>query len=84
MMLASLFMPTPGGSGGLEGLFVIFQGPLFENKGFIGIAVFMWRVISFYITIGLGMWVLSWYLKNQVAEKLPNNEEKQESEADQY
>ncbi|MEX0773298.1 MAG: lysylphosphatidylglycerol synthase transmembrane domain-containing protein [Balneolales bacterium] len=81
MTLAGMFMPTPGGSGGLEGLFVIFQGPLIERKGFIGISVFMWRLISFYITVGLGMMVISWYLKNQVAEKRPSQAEKERAEA---
>ncbi|MEX2640323.1 MAG: lysylphosphatidylglycerol synthase transmembrane domain-containing protein [Balneolales bacterium] len=68
MALASMFMPTPGGSGGVEGLFAIFQGPLIERKAFLGISVFMWRLISYYIPVGIGMMVLSWYLKNQVAE----------------
>lgn len=81
MMLAGMFMPTPGGSGGVEGLFAIFQGPLIDRKGFIGISVFMWRLISFYITVGIGMMVLSWYVNNQVAEKLPSNHAKQEAEA---
>ncbi|MEX0684412.1 MAG: lysylphosphatidylglycerol synthase transmembrane domain-containing protein [Balneolales bacterium] len=81
MALASMFMPTPGGSGGVEGLFAIFQGPLISNKGFIGISVFMWRLISFYSTVAAGMMVLSWYLKNKVIEKLP---EKKASEVNLF
>ncbi len=70
MNLAGLFMPTPGGSGGMEGLFAIFQGPLMYNKGFIGISVFMWRLISYYISIGLGMMATTWYLNRSVVDTM--------------
>ncbi len=70
MNLAGLFMPTPGGSGGMEGLFAIFQGPLMYNKGFIGISVFMWRLISYYISIGLGMMATTWYLNRSVVDTI--------------
>lgn len=70
MNLAFLIMPTPGGSGGVEGLFAIFQGPLMDRKAFIGLAVFAWRVISYYITIGLGMMATTWYINRSVIEKL--------------
>ncbi|MCH8557485.1 MAG: flippase-like domain-containing protein [Balneolia bacterium] len=66
MSFASLFMPTPGGSGGVEALFVIFLGPLFAREAFIGIATFMWRFITFYSLIGIGIMVMSWYLNNAV------------------
>ena len=68
MNLAFLIVPTPGGSGGVEGLFVVFQGPLIEREGFIGLAVFLWRIISYYISIGLGMMATTWYLNQKVAE----------------
>jgi uncharacterized protein (TIRG00374 family) len=66
MNLAFLIMPTPGGSGGVEGLFAIFQGPLIERKAFIGLAVFAWRIISYYISIGLGMMATTWYINHSV------------------
>lgn len=62
MTLAGFFMPTPGGSGGVEGLFALFQGPLFDRPQFIGIAIFVWRMFTFYVSIGLGMLVLTWYV----------------------
>jgi len=62
MTLAGFFMPTPGGSGGVEGLFALFQGPLFDRPQFIGIAIFVWRVLTFYLSIGFGMLVLTWYV----------------------
>ncbi|MAB67094.1 MAG: TIGR00374 family protein, partial [Bacteroidetes bacterium] len=68
MNLAFLVVPTPGGSGGVEGLFVLFQGPLIERKSFIGLAVFLWRIISYYISIALGMMAATWYINRSVVE----------------
>jgi len=70
MNLAFLIMPTPGGSGGVEGLFAIFQGPLIDRKAFIGLAVFAWRIISYYISVGLGMMATTWYINRSVVENL--------------
>mgnify|MGYP005841660231 CR=1 FL=1 len=66
MNFAFFAMPTPGGSGGIEGLFLLFQGPLIEREAFIGIALFVWRFISYYITIGLGIAATSWYIRRTV------------------
>lgn len=73
MSFASLFMPTPGGSGGVEALFVIFLGPLFDRDIFIGIATFMWRFITFYLILGVGIMVVSWYLNNAVVTPLTDS-----------
>ena len=63
MHLSFVAVPTPGGSGGVEGLFVLFLGPLIDRAAFIGLAVFLWRLISYYISIGLGMFAFSWYAR---------------------
>ncbi len=76
MTLAGMFMPTPGGSGGLEGLYALFQGPLMERREFLGITVFMWRLISFYVLVGVGLMALSWYLNVKVVDTY--NEKKKE------
>lgn len=68
MNLAFLVVPTPGGSGGVEGLFVLFQGPLISREGFIGLAVFLWRIISYYISVGLGIMATTWYINQKVVE----------------
>jgi hypothetical protein len=78
MNLTFLVVPTPGGSGGVEGLFVLFQGPLLfvspseivmeVRESFIGLSLFLWRIISYYITIAVGMAATTWYIKKQVSE----------------
>lgn len=79
MNLAFLVIPTPGGSGGVEGLFAIFLGPLIYRKAFIGLAVFAWRIITYYVSIGLGVIAMAWYVNNSVAQKLEKiNKEEEE------
>ena len=68
MNLAFLVVPTPGGSGGVEGLFVLFQGPLISRESFIGLALFLWRIISYYITTAVGMATTTWYINRKVVE----------------
>lgn len=68
MNLAFLVVPTPGGSGGVEALFVLFQGPLIETTSFIGLAVFLWRIISYYFSIAFGMFATTWYINRTVVE----------------
>ncbi len=75
MNLAFLVIPTPGGSGGVEGLFAIFLGPLIARTAFIGLAVFVWRIITYYISIGLGIIAMFWYVNQTVIEKLENDSE---------
>jgi glycosyltransferase 2 family protein len=76
MTLAGMFMPTPGGSGGLEGLYALFQGPLMPRIEFLGIAVFMWRLISFYLVVGAGLMAMSWYLNSSVSGRKNGNNKK--------
>jgi glycosyltransferase 2 family protein len=70
MNLAFLIIPTPGGSGGVEGLFVLFLGPLIDRSAFIGLSVFVWRVITYYFSIGIGIMAMLWYVNRSVSEKL--------------
>ncbi len=72
MHLAFLVVPTPGGSGGVEGLFYLFMEPLISREGFVGLAVFLWRIISYYISIGLGIMAMMWYLNRPVKESFPH------------
>jgi glycosyltransferase 2 family protein len=65
MTFAGLLVPTPGGSGGAEALFLVFQGPLIFRPVFIGVAIFMWRLYTFYLSIGFGVFAMTWYMKPQ-------------------
>lgn len=84
MNLAFLIIPTPGGSGGVEGLFAVFLGPLIDRTAFIGLAVFVWRVITYYVSIGLGIMATVWYVNRQVSgsPKSANVTEKETAESE--
>lgn len=53
MMLIGLIMPTPGGSGGMEGLYALFIGPLVPET-VIAPTLFLWRLLDYYLFIALG------------------------------
>lgn len=54
MLLIGLIIPTPGGSGGIEALYVLFLGPLMPSS-VIGSTLIIWRLISYHLFIGLGV-----------------------------
>ncbi len=56
MILCSLIMPTPGGSGGLEGLYAFFIGPLMPDALVVP-TLLTWRTLGYYIFIALGAYL---------------------------
>lgn len=54
VLMVSSFIPLPGASGGAEGSFYLFFAPFFTQAGSIGIAIFIWRIFTFYLTILIG------------------------------
>lgn len=56
MMLVGLIMPTPGGSGGLEGLYALFVGPLMP-EALVVPTLLTWRLLGYYLFIALGAYL---------------------------
>lgn len=56
MMLVGLLMPTPGGSGGLEGLYALFIGPLMPET-LMAPTLLLWRLLGYYLFIALGSYL---------------------------
>ena len=56
LWLSALAVPTPGGSGGMEGLFILFLAPLLP-PGFDGPVLLAWRLLTYYLFIVLGLFV---------------------------
>lgn len=56
MTLGSLVLPTPGGSGGLEGLYALFIGPLLP-QALVAPTLFAWRALGYYLFIALGAYL---------------------------
>ena len=53
LWLAGLAMPTPGGSGGIEALYVLYLAPLLP-EGYGGAALLAWRAIAYYGVLAIG------------------------------
>lgn len=68
--LTLAFVPTPGSSGGAEGVFVLIFGGLFEGNVFWPLLI--WRIATYYIYLIQGLFVLvyDFLIGNRKAEKL--------------
>lgn len=69
MNLGSLAMPTPGGAGGVEGLYVLFLGPPLIPEALVAPTLLAWRLLSYYLFIALGLFVTMHYLQQTLARK---------------
>ncbi len=56
MMLGGLVMPTPGGAGGIEGLYVLMFKPLLPAS-LLAPTLLLWRILGYYIFIALGAYL---------------------------
>lgn len=56
MHLAAIILPTPGGAGGIEGLYVLFLGPLMP-QALVAPTLLLWRLLAYYLFIALGVYL---------------------------
>ncbi len=54
VLMISSFVPLPGAAGGAEGSFLVFFG-LFDLGNKISAAILLWRILTFYMPIIVGM-----------------------------
>ena len=59
--------PTPGGSGLSEWLFSEYYGDLVPTAGLALILAIMWRIISYYVYLGIGAVIVPGWLKQTIA-----------------
>lgn len=55
VLMISSFVPLPGASGGAEGSFYLFFGIFIMQSSIIAVAVIVWRLITFYLPIFIGI-----------------------------
>lgn len=53
--MISSFVPLPGASGGAEYSFYTFFSPFCADRGVINLIMLLWRMITFYLPIGVGL-----------------------------
>lgn len=55
VLLISSFVPLPGASGGAEGSFYLLFGIFFTQPGGVPMAILLWRMLTFYLPILVGI-----------------------------
>ena len=66
LWLAGLAMPTPGGSGGVEALYMLYLAPLLPD-GYGGPALLAWRSVAYYGVLALGAFVAGGVIRGMLA-----------------
>jgi glycosyltransferase 2 family protein len=69
MWIMMLIMPTPGGSGFAEYVFSEFLGEFIPIVGFSAVIIILWRLITYYTYLIIGIIVLPSWLKKKYSKK---------------
>ncbi|HLT46530.1 MAG TPA: lysylphosphatidylglycerol synthase transmembrane domain-containing protein [Rubricoccaceae bacterium] len=67
--LGALAMPTPGGAGGVEGLYVLFLGPPLVPEPLVAPTLLVWRLLSFYAFLAVGAVLVMRHLRRHAGAK---------------
>ncbi|MCH5228454.1 MAG: flippase-like domain-containing protein [Muribaculaceae bacterium] len=70
--------PTPGGSGFSEWIFSNYYGDLVPSVGMALIMAIFWRIISYYVYLGIGATIIPGWLKESI-ELMKKNKKKREN-----
>ena len=70
LWLAGLAMPTPGGSGGIEALYMLYLAPLLPS-GYGWPSLLAWRAIAYYGVLTLGAFVAGGAVRSLLAGDAP-------------
>ncbi|MFC2085608.1 YbhN family protein [Bacteroidota bacterium] len=70
MLHLALILPTPGGSGGIEGMYVLFFTEPLIPKGFLAPTLLVWRFLSYYVTIAVGL-VITTHVLDRWSKRKP-------------
>ena len=62
MMLGALVMPTPGGAGGIEGLYALMVGPLIP-EALVAPTLLLWRLLGYYIFLAVGAYLTVYHVQ---------------------
>lgn len=82
MTVSSLVLPTPGGSGGLEGLYALFIGPVIPES-LVAPTLFAWRFLGYYIFIALGTYLFLHQIQQMRPAADPAAEDEGDAPSDQ-
>lgn len=77
VLMISAFVPLPGALGAAEGSYVLFFGRIFE--GFVNLSTVIWRFLTFYLAIIVGMGFSLYANKKGVIAESGKEQEAEES-----
>ncbi len=63
--LVAYYLPTPGGSGGIEGVYSLIMSGLLAHPSVVAAALFIWRFSTYYLHLLFGFVVLILYNRNK-------------------
>jgi glycosyltransferase 2 family protein len=66
--VGTTILPTPGGSGGVEGLYVLFLGPLMPET-VVAPTLLVWRVLAYYLFLGVGVYLFMHHAQTTIQRK---------------
>jgi uncharacterized protein (TIRG00374 family) len=69
MTMSSLIMPTPGGAGGIEGLYALFFGPSLPEKALLAPTLLIWRIMGYYIFLAFGISISTRHIQKTVLKR---------------
>ena len=66
LQLGAIFLPTPGGAGAMEGLYLLFFGPPIMPQSLVAPTLLVWRLLSYYLFIFIGLYIAIQYVQRRV------------------
>jgi hypothetical protein len=69
MLLGALIMPTPGGAGGIEGMYALFLAPLMPT-GMVAPTLLIWRLFAYYFFIAIGLVFASQIVRKSLVDRI--------------
>lgn len=69
--LGSLALPTPGGAGGVEGLYALFLGTPLIPKALVAPTLLVWRLLSYYLFIAAGIFTALRHVQQSAHQHAP-------------
>lgn len=68
LTLVSLVMPTPGGSGGIEGMYYLFFDSLMPTAA-VAPTLLAWRMLGYYLFIAIGIFITTHHVQKNIRRR---------------
>jgi glycosyltransferase 2 family protein len=73
MLLGTVVLPTPGGAGGIEGLYALLLGPLMP-RALVAPTLLIWRLLAYYLFIGIGVYLTMHHVQQTIRRRRDRTE----------